>query len=90
LCRGVPKKRQKKATSTNTETSLVLANPTSSVMQFPSNEAVEKAREKKKNKKTTTTSGGAAKKRKVTAATTSGGPSNRYNLDHLSVFPCIY
>jgi hypothetical protein len=26
----------------------------------------------------------------VTAATTSGGPSNRYNLDHLSVFPCIY
>ena len=89
MCRGVPKKRQKKATSTNTETSLVLANPTSSVMQFPSNEAVEKAREKKKNK-ATTTSGGAAKKRKVTAATTSGGPSNRYNLDHLSVFPCIY
>lgn len=58
LCRGVPKKRLRAAAAAaaraNTETSIVVATP--SVMQFPINEAVQRAAAKKRERQASSSS----------------------------------
>lgn len=71
LCRGVPKKRLRAAAAAaaraNTETSIVVATP--SVMQFPINEAVQRAATKKRERQASSSSG--AKKTKGSRSTSS-------------------
>lgn len=62
LCRGLPKKRLKKASKANIETSIVVATSASG-MQFPHNEAVQKATHKKRSKKKAASSSQARKPR---------------------------
>jgi hypothetical protein len=70
-CRGLPKKRLKKASIANTETSIVVATG----MVFPPNEAVEKVVPKKRKRKA---SAGPAKSNEV-ATTSATSMSNRYD-----------
>jgi hypothetical protein len=62
LCRGLPKKRLKKASKANIETSIVVATSASG-MQFPHNEAVQKSTHKKRSKKKVASSSQARKPR---------------------------
>ena len=78
LCRGLPKKRLKKAAKANTETSIVVATFASG-MVFPHNEAVQNATHKKR--KRTTSSSSRGKKTKGLATTASTSTTNtRYDL----------
>jgi hypothetical protein len=85
LCRGLPKKRLKKAAKANTETSIVVAT-SASRMQFPHNEAVQQATHKKRSKNKAASSS-QGKKTKEPAKTTSTSDANtRYDLHFGSLF----
>ena len=72
---GSSKEKAKKATSCNTETSIVVATP--SQMVFPHNEAVVNATHKKRKRKSSSSSSGAKKsKGAATTTTSSSGPNS--------------
>lgn len=80
-CRGLPKKRQKKAAKANTETSIVVAS-SSSMMVFPANEAVQNATHNRRKRKASSSS--EVSKAKKAASTTSTSTTNtRYNTQLL-------
>jgi len=83
LCRGLPKKRLKKAAKANTDTSTVVATSASG-MQFPHNEAVQKVTHKKR--KRTTSSSFQEKKTKGSATNASSTTNTRYDLQFSLVF----
>jgi hypothetical protein len=79
LCRGPPKKKQKKqAASCSTENSIIPVAP--SQMVFPHNEAVDKATHKKGKRKSSCTSITKKSKRPTTTTSTTVSTSSRYLL----------
>jgi hypothetical protein len=69
-CRGLPKKRQKKAALANTETSIVVARQPVE-MVYPPNEAVDNAVVQKRKRKSSSTSASSVKKSKSSSTSAS-------------------
>ena len=82
-CRGLPKKRQKKAALANTETSIVVARQPVG-MVYPPNEAVEFAVPQKRKRKTSSASSVKKSKASSTSASASTGRYGCMHLFHLS------
>ena len=74
---GSSKEKAKKATSCNTETSIMVATPFQ--MVFPHNEAVVNATHKKRKRKSSSSSGAKKSKGAATTTTSSSGPNNMSN-----------
>jgi len=81
-CRGLPKKRQKKAALANTETSIVVARQPVG-MVYPPNEAIDNAVPQKRKRKTSSASSVKKSKASSTSASASTG---RYGCMHLFHF----